>query len=166
MRAYVVMGVSGCGKSAIGRGVAEAVGGRFIDGDEFHPAANIAKMSRGEPLTDADREPWLDKVGDCLRDLKEPTFVACSALKRSYRRRIAERAAGPVAFLFLEGSRDVLRQRMADREGHFMPVALLDSQLQTLEPPGKDELAVKVSIDQSPDQVIAELLKSIGKEIA
>ncbi|MEO9527587.1 gluconokinase [Roseibium sp.] len=161
MTAFVVMGVSGCGKSEIGRGFARAIGGKFFDGDDLHPAENIARMSRGDPLSDADREPWLDRVGLRLKDVGEPTVVACSALKRAYRERIIDRAGGPVIFLYLEGTRDVLSERMTSREGHFMPPALLDSQLETLEPPEPDELSVKASIDQAPDLVVAELLAGI-----
>lgn len=166
MPAYVVMGVSGCGKSEIGRRLAAALGGRFIDGDDLHPAENIAKMSRGVPLNDEDRYPWLEKVGRALKDGNEPTFVACSALKRSYRERITKSAGRPVTFLFLQGTHALLRERMAHREGHFMPTALLDSQMATLEPPEPDEMAFAVSIDQTPDKITAELLTSIRREIA
>ncbi len=166
MPAYVVMGVSGCGKSEIGRRLAKAIGGRFIDGDDLHPAENITKMSEGVPLTDSDRFPWLVKVGEYLRNVSGPTFIACSALKRSYRDRIILHARRPVTFLFLQGTRELLGKRMAHREGHFMPTALLDSQLETLEPPEQDELAFAVSIDQTPDQITSALLTSIRREIA
>ena len=162
--AYVVMGVSGCGKSKIGQGFAEAIGARFFDGDDLHPAENIAKMSRGEPLDDNDRGPWLDKVGEQLANSDEPTVIACSALKRIYRERIRGKAGMPVTFLYLEGTHEVLSERMKHRDGHFMPVALLDSQLATLEPPGEDEETVKASIDQAPDQVVAELLEGIRRK--
>lgn len=159
------MGVSGCGKSKIGKGFARVIGARFFDGDDLHPAENIAKMSRGEALTDADRAPWLDRVGKQLAQASEPTVIACSALRRIYRDRILENAGRPVTFLYLEGTRAVLSERMKHRDGHFMPVALLDSQLATLEPPGPDENTVKASIDQTPDQVVAELLEGIrGKQ--
>ncbi len=164
MDAFVVMGVSGCGKSEIGRRFAEAIGGRFIDGDELHPIENITKMGRGEPLDDLDREPWLDKVGQCLRNGEEPIVVACSALKKSYRQRISAVAGRPVTFLYLEGTREILSERMATRTGHFMPVALLDSQMATLEPPGKDERVVSASIDQTPDRVVAALLRGLGRK--
>ncbi|WP_298983087.1 gluconokinase [uncultured Roseibium sp.] len=164
MVAYVVMGVSGCGKSEIGRGFARAIGGTFVDGDDLHPEENIAKMGRGEPLTDEDRAPWLDKVGDRLKEADEPTVIACSALRRIYRERISGRAERPVTFLYLEGSRDILTSRMNNRSGHFMPVALLDSQLATLEPPAADEMFVSASIDQTPDMVIAALLSGLRRE--
>lgn len=162
--AYVIMGVSGCGKSKIGQAFAKATGAEFFDGDDLHPAENIAKMSRGEPLNDADRAPWLDKVGGQLAQAQEPMVIACSALKRIYRERIRTSAGKPVTFLYLEGTREVLSERMKHRDGHFMPVALLDSQLATLEPPDADELTVKASIDQSPDAVVAELLLKLQRE--
>ncbi len=123
-------------------------------------------MSKGIPLTDADRLPWLAQVGEALRDVSEVTFIACSALKRSYRKRIIAHAHRPVTFLFLEGTRELLRERMAHREGHFMPTALLDSQLETLEPPEPDERAFAVSIDQTPEQIVAALQTFVRKEIA
>ncbi len=162
--AFVIMGVSGCGKSQIGQAFSKAVGARFFDGDDLHPAENIAKMSRGEPLNDEDRKPWLGKVGAQLAGSDEPVVIACSALKRFYRELIVETAGKPVTFLYLEGTREVLSERMKHRDGHFMPVALLDSQLATLEPPGPDELTVKASIDQTPDEVVAELLRGLQRK--
>ncbi|MBG6209688.1 gluconokinase [Labrenzia sp. EL_126] len=162
--AYVVMGVSGCGKSKIGQGFAKAISANFFDGDDLHPAENIAKMSRGEPLNDDDRGPWLDKVGEQLAMSSEPTVIACSALKRIYRERIRDKAGKPVTFLYLEGTHEVLSERMKHRDGHFMPAALLDSQLATLEPPGESEDTVKASIDQTPDQVVVELLEGIRRK--
>lgn len=147
------MGVSGCGKSLIGQTLATAMGLRFIDGDSLHPPANIAKMRRGEPLTDADRAPWLTLVGDTLRT--EGTVVACSALKRAYRDQIRACAAAPVTFLYLRGQRDTLLARMSTRPGHFMPPALLDSQLATLEPPAPDEAHLTADIELTPTQIIA-----------
>ncbi len=147
----VVMGVSGCGKSLIGQTLATAIGANFIDGDSLHPAANIAKMSRGEPLNDTDRAPWLARVGETLRT--DNTVVACSALKRAYRDQI--RALAPVTFLYLRGQRETLLARMSTRPGHFMPPALLDSQLATLEPPGDDEAHLTADIELTPTQIIA-----------
>jgi gluconokinase len=153
MTRYVVMGVSGCGKSLIGQAFATAIGARFVDGDSLHPAANIAKMSRGEPLDDEDRAPWLDRVGATLAQAE--TVVACSALKRHYRDRIRAVAAGAVTFLYLRGRRDTLMTRVSQRPGHFMPAHLLDSQLATLEPPSDDERHVVADIELSPDQIVA-----------
>jgi gluconokinase len=154
---YVVMGVSGCGKSRIGAGFAAAEGLRFVDGDTLHPAENIAKMSRGEPLTDADRAPWLAKVGTVLAE--DRVVVACSALKRAYRDLIRGSAGADIVFLYLRGQRETLLQRMNTREGHFMPPALLDSQLAILEEPQADETYRVADIDLPPDRVIAALLR-------
>ena len=151
------MGVSGCGKSTIARMFAEARGVPWLDGDSLHSEANIAKMSRGEPLTDADRGPWLDRVGRRLAG-GEARVIACSALKRAYRQRITGAAGVRVTFLFLDGSYEVLRRRMDQRTGHFMPPGLLDSQLATLERPGEDEDAIRVDIDQPPEAIVAELI--------
>ncbi len=157
MTSYVVMGVSGCGKSSIGAGFAAAIGARFVDGDDLHPPANIAKMSRGQPLNDDDRAPWLDRVG---RELAQGnTVVACSALKRKYRDQI--RAQASTVFLFLRGSRETLLARMAARPGHFMPPSLLDSQLATLEPPTADEAHLVQDIDATPAQIIAGFLEGV-----
>ena len=153
MTRYVMMGVSGCGKSLIGQAFATAVGARFIDGDSLHPQANIAKMRRGEPLDDHDRAPWLDQVGAAL--IMPGTVIACSALKRVYRDRIRGMAQAPVTFLYLRGKYETLRNRMSSRPGHFMPTALLDSQLATLEPPAKDEPHLTADIEQTPDQIVA-----------
>ena len=156
---YVVMGVSGCGKSLMGAGFAQAQGLRFVDGDDLHPAANIAKMRRGAPLTDADRAPWLAQVGAVLAS--DGTVVACSALKRAYRDQIRQAAGGAVTFLYLRGSPAVLLARMQARPGHFMPPALLDSQLATLEEPSSDEAFIVADIDQSPEAIIAQFQEAL-----
>ena len=160
MTRYVVMGVSGCGKSRIGQDFATAEGARFVDGDALHPAENIAKMSRGEPLTDTDRAPWLDRIGQTLRD--PDTVVACSALKRIYRDRIRAGAGAPVLFLYLRGQRDTLLHRMATRPGHFMPVSLPDSQLARLEEPGPDEPHLTADIEQSPPAIVRQFQSGLG----
>jgi gluconokinase len=157
MTSFVVMGVSGCGKSSIGAGFAAAIGARFIDGDDLHPAANIAKMSRGEPLNDSDRAPWLERVGQALA--QGNTVVACSALKRKYRDQI--RAQADTVFLFLRGQRETLQARMAARPGHFMPTSLLDSQLAILEPPSPDEVHMTQDIEQTPAQIVAGFLEGM-----
>ncbi|MDB2407159.1 gluconokinase [Jannaschia sp.] len=158
MSRFVVMGVSGCGKSTIAELFAERRGLRFLDGDSLHPQANIDKMSRGEALDDDDRWPWLDKVGARLSE--EIDVIACSALKRVYRDRIAEAAPG-VTFLFLDGSKEVLSERMGQRKGHFMPNDLLDSQLATLERPAEDERAIRVDIDRTPDEIVDLFLERL-----
>ena len=154
----VVMGVSGCGKSSVGIALAEALGARFIDGDDLHPEANKAKMSAGIPLDDDDRWPWLDLVSKVLAESAPAgstgTVVACSALKRSYRERILAGAPNTF-FIHLDGSREILEQRLGNRTGHFMPATLLDSQLATLEPLGSDEPGAVIDIDQPISQIIA-----------
>ena len=138
--------------------VAERLGAVYLDGDNLHPPENIAKMSRGEPLTDADRAPWLGRVGETLRTQSALCLVGCSALKRIYRDTIREAAGEAVGFLHLAGSRDVIAERMGKREGHFMPLTLLDSQfaaLQALEP---DEEGIAVEIDQPLEAVVQDLL--------
>ena len=151
---YVVMGVSGCGKSTVGAAFARAIGAQFVDGDDLHPPENVAKMASGQPLTDADRWPWLDRVGAALTG---DVVIGCSALKRAYRDRIRA-VAGPVRFLHLAGSREVIAARMAARPGHFMPLGLLDSQFAALEPLAPDEDGVTVDIDQPFEAIVTELL--------
>ncbi len=158
---FVIMGVSGCGKSSVGAAVAERLGMHYTDGDDLHPPANIAKMSSGTPLTDADREPWLVRVGQRLAAIDGSVVIGCSALKRSYRNIIRGRAGELVCFLYLEGSSEVLAERMSKRSGHFMPVSLLESQLATLEPPGQDETAIIADIDQPFDQLVDALVAKI-----
>ncbi len=148
----VVMGVSGCGKSSVGLALAEALGARFIDGDDLHPEANKAKMAAGIPLNDDDRWPWLDLVGEALAESN--TVVACSALKRVYRESILAAAPGTF-FVHLHGTRELLAQRMNARPNHFMPVSLLDSQLNTLELLGVDEPGVMLDIALPIDQLVA-----------
>lgn len=155
---YIVMGVSGCGKSAIGAGFAQAIGATFIDGDDLHPASNVAKMAAGTPLNDDDRAPWLVDVGGTFLMHDGDTVIGCSALKRSYRDIIRKAAGGPVTFLHLHGEKAVIAARMNARQSHFMPPALLDSQFATLEMPSPDETTVTVDIDQTPAAIIAVLV--------
>jgi len=164
MGRFVVMGVSGCGKSRIGRDFARVIGARFFDGDDLHPRRNIEKMSMGEPLSDADRAPWLDRVGGTLRH--SGTVVACSALRRCYRDGIVDAASAPVTYLFLRGQRETLWARMTRRDGHFMPPALLDSQLATLEVPGPDELCVIADIEAAPQAIVASFLAGLLEKTA
>ena len=137
----VVMGVSGCGKSTVAQQLALALGLDFADGDDLHSISNVAKMRDGTPLTDADRWPWLDRVGQRLADVqKSPAGVAmaCSALRRSYRDRIRAATSG-VRFVLLDGSAALIEARLAQRTGHYMPAGLLASQFAALEPPAADE---------------------------
>lgn len=149
----VVMGVSSCGKSTVGELLAFKLGVPFKDGDELHPSENIAKMTSGQPLTDADRLPWLGLVGQWLA-AHDGGVIACSALKRSYRDRI--RAAAPhVVFVHLHGTRELMAARMAARPGHFMPTTLLDSQFRDLEPLEGDEPGRVFDVAEKPG-VIAD----------
>lgn len=144
----VVMGVSGSGKSTVGRELAAVLDVPYAEGDEFHPAANVAKMAAGIPLDDADRAPWLDAVAGWMAEhTVGGGVITCSALKRVYRDRL--RAAAPAAFfLHLAAPRDELAHRMTERSGHFMPASLLDSQLAALEPLGPDEHGTVVDATQ------------------
>jgi len=159
------MGVSGCGKTAVGEALADGLGVPFIEGDQHHSQTNIDKMAAGIPLTDDDRWPWLAALGGILGETVRQNgggVLACSALRKAYRCRLADAAGLPVRFVFLQGSRALLAERMRDRPGHYMPVALLDSQLATLEPPGPDEGAITVSIDEP----LAALVERIAGALA
>ena len=159
----VVMGVSGSGKTTIGTLVAHRLGVGFIDGDSLHPIANVEKMAAGTPLTDEDRWPWLEEVGHKLHEhgqRHEGLVIACSALKRAYRERIRSRAPG-VLFLHLDGTLDVLTGRLEGRTGHFMPVSLLQSQLNTLEPLELEEGGYRLNIDQPVADMVDEAVRKI-----
>lgn len=148
------MGVASCGKTSVAEALAAKLGAAFIEGDKLHPKANVEKMSAGIPLNDDDRRPWLTLVGTSLQG-REGCIVSCSALKRAYREKITAKAGRPVAFVFLDGARDVLEKRMAARQNHFMPPSLLASQLATLERPGSDELAKAFDIARPVDEIVA-----------
>lgn len=149
----VVMGVSGSGKSTVGAALAQRLAVPFVDADDLHPASNIAKMSRGEPLDDADRWPWLETIGQWLAAHPDGGVVSCSALKRIYRDQLRGHARGLV-FVHLHGDREVIERRQASRPGHFMPASLLSSQFATLEPLAPDEDGVVIDVDQSVDQIV------------
>lgn len=156
MRCYVLMGVMGCGKSSVGRGLAITCDMTFIDGDDLHPAANIAKMASGQPLTDADRAPWLAKVGQTLAETPGPVVIGCSALKEAYRDIIRTHVPEPVRFLHLDAPADVLITRVTGREGHFMPPALLQSQFDALEHLRPTELGARIDIAQPFSGVLGQ----------
>ena len=165
------MGVSGCGKSTVGQALADTLHARFIDGDDLHPLANKTKMAAGIPLDDEDRWPWLDLVGSALAEdtplsidgvtQASGTVVACSALKRKYRDRLLAAAPGTM-FVHLTGPRQVLAQRMGSRGSHFMPLALLDSQLATLEQLQPDEPGKSYSIEVSIDYLVAKIIEDFA----
>ena len=157
----VVMGVAGSGKSTIAAGLAEKLGVDFIEGDGLHPQANINKMASGLPLTDDDRWPWLEAIGeriDAERVAGMGVVVSCSALRQVYRECLRKKVNGRVQFILLDGPRDLISKRMLGRKGHFMPAALLDSQFATLEEPGPDETPIVVSVDADPDTIVATVL--------
>ncbi|MEQ8446193.1 MAG: gluconokinase [Pelagibacterium sp.] len=163
-RLIVVMGVSGAGKSTIGKELANRLHVPFIDADNLHPRANVEKMRGGTPLEDTDRWPWLEIVADAMRntaDTNGRVVCACSALRKAYRDCLTNRAEEPIAFVLLHGDKSVIAERQANRPGHFMPPALLDSQFATLEPFGADEhgiiVDVALSIDEIVDQAAAAL---------
>ena len=160
----VVMGVQGCGKSTAGQAVAARLGLPFLDGDDLHPASNKAKMASGHPLTDEDREPWLRAIGRELAAGLEngtATVVACSALKRQYRDLIRSYAPD-TQFIHLEGSRELIAERLSRRDHEYMPPTLLDSQFATLEPLGEDEAGIRLSITLSLDEIAAGAAAAVG----
>ncbi|MFB7335647.1 gluconokinase [Streptomyces adustus] len=151
----VVMGVAGTGKTTIGPLLAARLGVPYAEGDDFHPQANIARMSAGIPLTDEDRWPWLDAIGGWAHERAGlGGVVSCSALKRSYRDRLRASAPGLV-FVHLAGDRALIEDRMSHRQGHFMPTALLDSQFATLQPLQADEAGVTVDVAGDPEDITA-----------
>jgi gluconokinase len=162
--ALIVMGVSGSGKSTIADELAKRLNWAFEDGDRFHPAGNVAKMSAGQPLTDEDRWPWLQAIsGEIDRVCKAGRHVAiaCSALKRAYRD-ILVHGRNDVRIVYLKGTRELIASRLALRKGHFMPPGLLDSQFKTLEPPDRDENPVTVSIDAPVDTIVGDIVRQLG----
>jgi gluconokinase len=166
--ALVVMGVYGSGKSTIADALAKRLDWRFEDGDKFHPASNVAKMSAGQPLTDEDRWPWLQAIADEIDRLcgkGQRAVVACSALKRAYRN-VLVHGRDDVRIVFLAGTEALIASRLAGRRGHFMPPGLLASQFKTLEPPTPDERPVKVSIDATVDAIVEDIIRQLKLEPA
>jgi gluconokinase len=163
----IVMGVSGCGKSTVGRVLAQRLGWPYVDGDDLHPAANVAKMAAGHPLNDEDRWPWLRAIRGQL-DTWDATVgdgvVACSALRRVYRDVLRD-GPGETRFVFLDVDPDVLAARLAHRSGHFMPGSLLMTQLAALEPPGPDEHAIRIVVHADPpvDDVVDKVMAQLGR---
>jgi gluconokinase len=159
----VVMGVSGCGKSTVGQGLAQALGVPYLEGDELHPPQNVARMAQGIALTDEDRAGWLSHIAQRLQDAQRQgrgLVVTCSALKRRYRDTLRG-GASDVRFVHLHGDEALLQQRMALRNGHYMPASLLKSQLQTLEAPGDDEQPIRLGIDLPPEALVAAVAAAL-----
>ena len=163
----IVFGVSGAGKTTVGKLLAQKLGWKFVEADDFHPRANIEKMHRGVPLTDKDRWPWLEKLRDLIKrcvESRENAVLACSALKRAYRERLS--VSAEVKFVFLRGSRALIAKQLHRRRGHFMNPALLQSQFADLEEPESDEGAVTIELGRTPDKLVEEIktkLHVIGK---
>jgi carbohydrate kinase (thermoresistant glucokinase family) len=159
----VVMGVASSGKTSLGERLAERLGWPFRDADSFHPPENVAKMSSGTPLTDEDRKPWLAAIAawiDELRTTGGNGIVTCSALKRAYREVIVGDRPD-VTLVYLRGSRELIGERMAARQHHFMPPALLDSQFATLEEPGADEKPLVVQVEASKEAIVAQVVREL-----
>lgn len=160
----VIMGVSGSGKTTVGAMLAGRLGWEFVDGDDFHPAVNVAKMHAGHPLTDEDRWPWLDGIArwiDAVRSTGGHGIVACSALRRAYRDRLVD-GRRDVALVFLVGDERLITARQAARHGHYMPASLVASQFATLEPPGADERGIEVSVEPPA----AEIVLAVAAKVA
>ena len=161
--ALIVMGVSGSGKSTVGDALAKRLGWLYEDGDKFHPASNVAKMSAGKPLTDEDRWPWLRAIADEIDRLRAAgvrSVIACSALRRVYRD-ILVHGRNDVRLVYLNGTQALIADRMSRRKGHFMPPGLLTSQFNTLEPPTADERPVTVSIRAPVKKIVDEVLRQL-----
>ncbi len=158
---FVVMGVSGVGKTQVGLALAQALGARFIEGDDLHPESNRAKMAGGTPLMDEDRWPWLDRVAATLAEGAPPVVGACSALRRRYRDRLRAGTPGLVV-LHLTGDPALVGERLRARKGHFMPPALLRSQFDTLEPLDAGEPGFAVRVERPIEEIVADLLKGIA----
>jgi gluconokinase len=161
--ALVVMGVSGSGKSTIADKLAECLNWTYEDGDKFHPASNVAKMSAGQPLTDEDRRPWLQAIAeeiDRVCKAGQHAVIACSALKRAYRD-ILMHGRNDVRLVYLKGTQQLIANRLDQRKGHFMPPGLLASQFKTLEPPDASENPVTVSIDGTVDAIVDDIVRQL-----
>lgn len=158
----VIMGISGSGKSTVAGILAGQLGWDLEEGDDLHPAENVAKMSAGEPLTDEDRAPWLDTISSWIIEhtmAGVPGIITCSALKRRYRDVLREKN---VIFVHLNGSKDLIGRRLATRIDHYMPPSLLDSQVATLEPPEDDEQAITIDAGRAPAEQAAEIVRRLG----
>ena len=164
-RIIVVMGVASSGKSTVGDALSARVGAPFLDGDGYHPPANVEKMRAGTPLTDTDRWPWLERLSLALKDAAASgglAIGACSALKRAYRDYMTKIAGEPILFVYLEGTKEVIAARIASRQHEFMPASLLDSQFATLEEPATDENALPVPVTEPVDAIVDRIVQAIA----
>lgn len=165
-KAIIVMGVSGAGKTSIADLMAKRLGCKFVEGDQLHPASNVKKMADGTPLTDEDRWPWLEIIGNELkasRSADEDIIVTCSALKKIYREKLRSAGGEPLYIVFLKGSPELLASRMGARKGHFMPASLLQSQLATLESPEGETNVVTVDIDATVPEIVEDAIARLEK---
>jgi carbohydrate kinase (thermoresistant glucokinase family) len=163
-RIIIAMGVSSSGKSTIGKAIARHLHVPFLDGDGYHPDANKEKMRAGIPLVDEDRWPWLESLARALHeaaDQKGAAVGACSALKRAYREFLAEKAGEPILFVFLDGSKELIAERIAARQHEYMPASLLDSQFATLEVPAPDENVLRVPVDDPVETIASRVVKEL-----
>ncbi|MEJ0061105.1 MAG: gluconokinase [Terricaulis sp.] len=158
----VVMGVAGSGKSTLGAALADALALPFLEGDAFHPAANVAKMAAGTALTDEDRWPWLDALAAALGTAEGGAVMTCSALRVIYRERLRREAGHPLSFVWLKLDRETLLKRMSARVGHYMPASLLDSQLATLEAPVAGEHVITLDAKLAPDALLAQASEALS----
>ena len=163
-RFFVVMGVSGCGKTTVGEALAAHMACPFYDADDFHSPQNVAKMASGVPLNDDDRAPWLASLANLIRehlDRGETAVLASSALKKRYRDQL--RVNDQVQFVFLDGDFDLIWERMQDRQDHYMKAEMLRSQFEALEAPGEDE-AIRISIDQTVDEILTQIVETLQED--
>jgi gluconokinase len=159
----IVMGVAGSGKTTVGALLSGKLGWTYAEADDFHPAANVAKMAAGHALDDADRLPWLEAIGRWIDErhaADEPGVVSCSGLKRSYRDLLRDRRP-EVRVVFLDGSPEVIHQRLVARHGHFMRPEMLDSQFADLEPPTPDEHVLSISVENTPADIVDTIIREL-----
>lgn len=161
----VVMGVSGSGKTTVGRRIAEQLGWPFYEGDDLHPKANVKKMEGGEPLADIDRQPWLEEIRDLAGRLAREgrsAVIACSALKRAYRELIRSKVQDAMQFVYLKGGYQQIKARIEERDNHYMPAELLQSQFDALQEPTPEEHIIEVNIAQPPDALVHEVVQQLN----
>lgn len=159
-----VMGVSGCGKSTVGKTLAAKLGFLFFDGDDFHPEENVLKMSKGQPLNDNDRQEWLEAINRCAleKSLRSGVVIACSALKKSYRDTLENNITPKPKWIYLKGNYDLIHERMKNRIDHFMPATLLKNQFDTLEPPVN---CIRINVEKSVKGIVSEIRHKLAKQI-